>query len=737
MIRVFSVLRSLGRKGLPPSLVVLLGLCSPVLAPAQCASSGVQAAQGNAATQGDIQLMQQAGTFVFGTVMQASGVGTVANVFDTLLSKGLGANTDVVGAELACEQAEISALNTEIASLSTELQALTLDFTNASNTTLKAAIDQDVLVTLSSALADLSGTPGAGPRSSRFVNQTLVSSWGKSAPQITVLPMSPPVDEKTAYQAAIAAKGVADLYLKDFDSRWVAYDLPSRGANPAATFEPYPGLHAYLLAMQVWMSAMEIEERDLGSSSLAWNQRKGSFWPDLSLHLSFLKSRAQGGRGQVSQALGSDDPLPDMIRHQVVCSWSASSYAGGSLTPSSGNQCRVMPSCSDAIQRKTWNAGNSPPAWNAAQTYSFGVANSNTACTFDPRNTPPIAMEASLDDLYGLGAVNDMEGVVAHMVATGYMYDSPQTGTFGTGTSGATLVQVYALDSNGAVYRAVGAGSQKLGVPRQVALGWSNVRALLPGGGGAFYTVDDRGVLRWYNFLSTTAPPSGPVQLSMGFGSYQKVFGGSDGVIYAIAPGGNLYWYRHTDPIGGGGPATLTGPKLVGTGWGQFQAVFSAGGGVIYALKSDGTLLWYHHRDYLTGASADTTAAGPALGGRLLMQARSAVPRAHWDGPLQVASGWNDLRSVQGAGDGAIIAVRSNGTVLWYRHDDYLTGVSSGSGMAMSRVSFTRMSAAAALSPSTTRGVAHWEGPIPIASGWQKYALTSASLAPTVTAVVK
>ena len=285
-------------------------------------------------------------------------------------------------------------------------------------------------------------------------------------------------------------------------------------------------------------------------------------------------------------------------------------------------------------------------------------------------------MKTSVANLYGVDTVTKMQAVIDRMYSTGYMAASQSSGSFAG--SNVQLTTAYAIDRSGNVFRFTENGSQSLGTAQQVATGWNDARALLPGGGGVFYTVSNSGVLAWRSFdnITSTAAkpgvPQGPIQLSTNFGKYATVFGGSDGVIYAVGPDGSLSWYRHTNLTAGGGPAYLTGPKIVGSGWGQYKQLFSAGSGVIYAVQPDGTLLWFRHKDYLTGDSMDAPASTqPALAAAL--QKRALSPQAHWDGPVKVNSGWSGLQTAQAGPNGVILAVKTDGSVLWYQYANYLT----------------------------------------------------------------
>jgi hypothetical protein len=86
---------------------------------------------------------------------------------------------------------------------------------------------------------------------------------------------------------------------------------------------------------------------------------------------------------------------------------------------------------------------------------------------------------------------------------------------------------------------------------------------------------------------------------------------------------------------------------------------------LVYAVKEDGTLLWHSH-----GGQADGT--------------------DNWQGPKEVASGWNRFSNVFSGGDGVIYANEEasrdprtggrTGGLLWYRHDGRGDGTSNWQG---------------------------------------------------------
>jgi len=655
-----------------PLAAVALGLAGNTGAFAQtCNNMDVANAQQNSATQADLQLMQQAGSFVFGTVAEVAGAGAVESVVTQALGLATsGASSDVVGAELQCQQAEIQAINTELSQLQGQLTTLASDVARDHNNNLRNTVAQDYS-RLAVDVAWLYPPSLNNPLFRNLVSSASVRSvMGGAQPPApassTHNSATPQISLQVANAVAVDGQAVADLYRSQFLSRWQGEDVAN--GSVTANFEPYPALHVYLTALQVWMAAIQFEEAAEGAQGFKMISQQ--FGSDLSQHLAFLKSRVAGGHG-ASSVPGDPayNPLPDQITGQIACTW----QVGTTYPQGSSHLCTAAPACQDNIQKKTWNANNAPSGWNGSQSFSFSVGNSNTMCTVNAASLPPIDMQPKLYSLYGMDAIATMQSMVDSLTRTGSMFaKQPVTGSFGSGSGPDTQsVFIYSVDGSGTVFRSQQSTGSQIGAAQQVATGWSNMRFLLPGGGNVFYTVGNNGALTWYNFQSTTAPVSGPVALSSTFGNYSNVFGGSDGVIYAIGQDGSLAWYRNTNINSGGGPSALTGPKSIGTGWGQYRAVFSAGSGVIYAVQADGTLLWFHHKDYLTGDSTDPVGSAPA---RVQKQ---PLPHAHWDGPLIVGSGWAGFRTIQAAGGGIVLAVKPDGTMLWYKQDDYLTGGST------------------------------------------------------------
>jgi len=72
----------------------------------------------------------------------------------------------------------------------------------------------------------------------------------------------------------------------------------------------------------------------------------------------------------------------------------------------------------------------------------------------------------------------------------------------------------------------------------------------------------------------------------------------------------------------------------------------------IYALTQDGTLKWYRHDGAQDG-------------------------KATWQGPRDVATGWNKYKFVFPGGGNIIYAITQDGILQWYRHKGFETGLGS------------------------------------------------------------
>ena len=274
------------------------------------------------------------------------------------------------------------------------------------------------------------------------------------------------------------------------------------------------------------------------------------------------------------------------------------------------------------------------------------------------------------------------------------------TGKFSNAPPGDAPISFYAVQNNGdVIWQDLDVAAGKWLGPKKVRGGWAQYRSLISEGVDAegstiFLGVKPDGALDWYHHFQAatgTTQWQGAIPVGNGWQQFTKVFSGADGIVYAIRPDGELDWYRNAGTASG--TKQWTGPIKIGDGWNQFTRVFSMGKGVIYAVKPDGTLMWYRHDDYLVGRSATLT----TVGGQVVPT--SAFGASHWTGPFPVGTGWNQFVNITPAGNGVVLAQKADGTVLWYRHNDYLTG----------------MGASTSSRPGHLLQKA-WEGPVPVAS---------------------
>jgi hypothetical protein len=465
------------------------------------------------------------------------------------------------------------------------------------------------------------------------------------------------------------------------DSLFLGYDISTDKATgvkkPAPGLKPHPGLGTYLFGLQLWVTAMEIES---GGTDAGRSRVKQKYSAALRKHVAFLQSMANAGADP-----NYPQPMQDRIVAAVRCVWNVNGQIGAH--PDQHGMCSAHLSCQDDIAHTYPRIPPVSIAWTQAP---------SMVCQLDPagqqlsdRSFPPDHLnpvERALQEQYGLLAMDRMADILGRVAAFGTaVHGDSFAGSFG-GKSDAPFF-VYAVDGSGAVKNYRGYPSKPL--PQAATAGTiANIKTLIPGGDKTFYALTKDGKLNWYQFTparqSAGAQPaattvSGPVTVASNFSAYKQVFGGSDGVIYAIQNDGTLLWFRHAGFANGGGAATMTGPKPVAPGFGQFKNVFSAGDGIIYAIADDGSLLWYRHKNFLTGVADATNAKSgpiPKEGARKVEQ--TFVGPSQLEGPINVGSGWGDFRQVIPSGDGVVLAVQTDGKLLWYRHDDYLTGVSSG-----------------------------------------------------------
>lgn len=517
---------------------------------------------------------------------------------------------------------------------------------------------------------------------------------------------APAVSVETAQNVAFALMQDMDKFVDTEDSYFLGDDLhtdKNGNKTPVSGIKTQPALNVYLSALQLWVSSLQI----ISGGTQAGQQRilndrgspgRPSYPAELAKHIAFLRAAAAGGHDPKY-----DLPLQDRMMARESCTWNLGGSAGSSSSyPNQQGLCGASLSCTDDIGRQTLRVPVSIQ-WQQS---------SSQLCQLDPQGQALVGGGVPADRLgpyqqalynqYGQLAMNRMAAVLQSVTSTGTAFRGPAfKGSFG-GTD-ASVYFVYGVDPSGAVQNYTGYLNKP--VPAAGAAGsMTNVSMLLPGGGTTFYTLTRDGKLNWnqFNAMPGGAPFKGPVTLASGL-SFKQAFGGGDGVIYLIRSDGTLVWYRDSGFATGGSPSTLSGPKVVGSGWADFTQVFSAGQGIIYGVRADGSLMWYHHKDYLTGDSVTTTITTsdtPTIGkSRLAARAlgnSNSNAIAHWDGPVQVGTGWNNFRAVIPAGNGLLLAVHNNGKLQWYRHADFLTGTSMGNpGAAAGNSPRTSMAAAA------------------------------------------
>ena len=520
-----------------------------------------------------------------------------------------------------------------------------------------------------------------------------------------------PVSWQTAYHIANDAQTSADDFVNPATQAtyWQAADVVMKPESDGqghttnqtvrvTAFKPYPALKAYLFSLQVWVSAATI-----------WSQGdplavKRQYGPAFARHAAFLTWMAKAGKGPNGTL-----PLPDQVAGQISCRESMSKY------PDKAGQCHRQVGCFDRIALKSVLLPTIA---------SWPQADANSQCTYNPDFAQDLPGASAAAEVYGVKAMTDMAGILNQMAAFGYA--SPPgpavpPGSFGgSPTDEATLV-IYGVTAEGQVtwYSKAGGATGAWSRPTVVASRWPLV-SLTPAGGPDFFAVGQYGQLEWRELGADPRLIHPAASLGTGWTAYPRVFGGADGVIYAIQSDGALLWFRRS------ATGALEGPLVVGSGWNGFTAVFSAGHGVIYAIKPNGDLVWYRHSDYLTGTTVGPS--GPRSGNSSRVFGSAAIVEAagvpHWSGPITVGNGWAGFKTVVPAGDGVILAIRPNGELDWYKHDDYLTGTSLGQPSAPG---------GAVMKSRLGRGeepvpIAHWRGPIAIGTGWDRYAAVAAEV---------
>ncbi len=148
--------------------------------------------------------------------------------------------------------------------------------------------------------------------------------------------------------------------------------------------------------------------------------------------------------------------------------------------------------------------------------------------------------------------------------------------------------------------------------------------------------------------------------------------------LYGIRTNGDVMWYRRDS-----NSSAWQGPKKVNTGWNRYKDVIAAGGNCFYALTTDNKLMWFRHDGFNNGADdwgspAPKITSEPAvrLGRKSKVFAKRDSILSAITGGTEVGRGWNFKRIFSG-GEGIVYAIRDDGKLMWYRHNEYSTGGNS------------------------------------------------------------
>ena len=156
--------------------------------------------------------------------------------------------------------------------------------------------------------------------------------------------------------------------------------------------------------------------------------------------------------------------------------------------------------------------------------------------------------------------------------------------------------------------------------------------------------------------------------------------------LYGIRTDGDVMWYRRDSAN-----SAWQGPKKVNTGWNRFKDVIAAGGNCLYALTTDNKLLWFRHDGFNDGSenwgNPPARATSRTGVGRAIFKQGSILSAL--TGGTEVGNGWS-FKKIFSGGEGIVYAIRDDGKLIWYKHNGYTTG----------------------------GGVAAWESPREVGSGW-------------------
>lgn len=226
---------------------------------------------------------------------------------------------------------------------------------------------------------------------------------------------------------------------------------------------------------------------------------------------------------------------------------------------------------------------------------------------------------------------------------TGAVPPTGNVGRFGTLPPNFTpTMTFYGLHNNGDLMWYELADGKVRG-PKKVGHRWESLLTIIAAGGNRLYGLMPDGTLRWYEHSGWDTGTFNWKETAdvAKWDTNTPIFSGGEGVVYAIRPNGELVWRRNLQANGGG--EAWTPDKVIGSAWNQFRQVFSTGGGKIYALRPNGELLFYQHTDYLTG--------GPT-----------------WQKERLIANNWHHFRRIAPGPNGVILAIQGDGKLLWYKH---------------------------------------------------------------------
>jgi N,N-dimethylformamidase len=207
---------------------------------------------------------------------------------------------------------------------------------------------------------------------------------------------------------------------------------------------------------------------------------------------------------------------------------------------------------------------------------------------------------------------------------------------------------------------------------------WQQFQTVLSGLDGQLFGLRADGTLLWYRYVvsdtasgaGSWAARSGSV-IGTGFNTYPRVFGGWGGRIFGLDRAGNLFFYRYLagDGTNGSGAWQRNGAGAqVGSGWQPFIRVWADELNVVFGIRQGGELNWWR---YL--ADDGSNGAGAWANGGIAQGIGSA-----WGDDFQkewFSNGYGTVYTVrldQSANPGL------DGTLVWYRLDNYLSVGSGG-----------------------------------------------------------